>query len=231
MSIIKKDYETRFTAGAFIVAALFIILGWGLSSHHINEYIVASDFEAIGENVWYWIWVYRVFIFGWVIFGIAMMALTTSLTKKPYRVIALPGAGLVVIGTFFLAIAYAYYYNYGAWGVGMTAGKSAEEVQVFMDNILYTNQYVTCFIRFGRVFSGLGMLLLGYAFVKWRLVPQLLGWFTALFGLAAMGIIMGLPEYYEYYKPMVFIKIFWMVAMGVVLLKRGINIPEASDKG
>ena len=54
----------------------------------------------------------------------------------------------------------AYYYNYGAWGVGQTAGKSPSEIQEFLDGTLFTNQYVTCFVRFGRIFSGVGLVWL-----------------------------------------------------------------------
>ena len=40
----KKDFETNFTGWAFIVAALLLWGGWMLSSHHVGEYFVASDF-------------------------------------------------------------------------------------------------------------------------------------------------------------------------------------------
>ena len=36
---------------------------------------------------------------------------------------------MLVVGTFTLAIAAAFYYNFGAWGVGKTMGKSAAEVK------------------------------------------------------------------------------------------------------
>ncbi len=223
----KKDFETNFTGWAFILAAVLLWFGWALSPHHIGEYIVASDFAVIGEDVWYWIWMYRIHIFGWVTMGIAMFALVAITARKPYRVLMLPGAGMVIIGTFTLAIASAYFYNFGAWGVGQTAGKSPTEVQEFVDNILFTNQYVTCFIRFGRVFSGVGLILLGSGFIKWKIVSVWLGWFTVVLGLLAMGIIMGIPENYEIYKPIFHVKVIWLVIMGIVLLKKGVHVPES----
>ncbi|MGB5418074.1 hypothetical protein [Algibacter sp.] len=225
----KRDFETSFTGWSFIVAALLLWLGWAFSPHHIGEYIVASDFAEIGKDVWYWIWMYRIHIFGWVTMGIAMFALVSITARKPYRVLVLPGAGMVIIGTFTLAIANAYFYNFGAWGVGQTMGKSAAEIQAFVDNILYTNQYVTCFIRFGRVFSGVGLVLLGVALFKWKIVSVWLGWFTAILGLLSMGIIMGIPDNYEIYKPMFHVKVIWLVMMGIMILKQGVNIPESKD--
>ncbi|UAM96848.1 hypothetical protein K8354_10965 [Polaribacter litorisediminis] len=225
----EKSFETSFTGWAFIVAAALLWLGWVLSPHHIGEYIVASDFSKVGENVWYWIWMYRIHIFGWVTMGISMFALTSLLTGRPYRVVVLPGIGMVIVGTFTLAIANAFFYNFGAWGVGKTAGMSAEEMTVFMDSILSTNQYVTCFIRFGRIFSGVGLVLLGFAFIKWKIVSTWLGWFTVLLGFVAMGIILLIPDNYEIYKPIFHIKVLWLLAMGVTLLKQGVFLSESKS--
>lgn len=230
MNIRQKDFETNFTGWAFIIASLLIWFGWALSPHHIQEYIVASDFEAIGENVWTYIWMYRIHIFGWVTMGIALFALVAVTARRPYRVMILPGAGMIIIGTFTLAIAHAYYYNYGAWGVGKTAGLSAAEIQEFMDDILYTNQYVTCFFRFGRIFSGVGLVILGAGFIKWNIISKWLGWFTVLLGLAAVILILSIPDHFDMYKPLFHIKVIWLVAMGVVILRQGVNLPKFEEK-
>ena len=222
----KKSFETSFTGWAFVLAAILLWFGWVLSPHHIGEYIIASDFTKIGDSVWFWIWMYRFHIFGWVTMGISMFALLSIITNRPYRTVVLPGIGMIIVGTFTLAIANAFYYNFGAWGVGKTAGLSATEIQEFIDDILFTNQYVTCFIRFGRIFSGVGFVLLGAAFLKWNLVSKWLGWFTVLFGLAAMGIILGIPDNFEIYKPLFHVKVLWLLVMGITLLTKGINLPK-----
>jgi len=225
----KKDFETKFTGWAFIFAAVLLWGGWVLSPHHIGEYIVASDFKAVSEDLWYWIWMFRFHIFGWVTMAISIFALASITAKKPYRVVLVPGAGMVVIGTMTLAIASAFYYNFGAWGVGKTMGLSAAEIEVFMDKILYTNQYVTCFVRFGRIFSGVGLVLLGFGFIKWKIVHQLLAWFTLLLGLAAMAIIMGIPDNFEIYKPVFHVKVIWLAMMGVLILLKGVNLTESES--
>ncbi|HBH23029.1 MAG TPA: hypothetical protein DDY13_06345 [Cytophagales bacterium] len=222
----QKDFETKVVGWAFLMAALLLWSGWALSPHHIGEYIQASDFEAIGESVWTWIWMYRIHIFGWVTLGIALFALVSVTARRPFRVLILPGAGMIIIGTFTLAIANAYFYNYGAWGVGQTAGKSLAEIDAFMSDILYTNQYVTCFIRFGRIFSGVGFVLLGFAFLKWHLLSKWISIFTILFGFAAMGIILAIPDNFEIYKPLFHVKVLWALIMGVSILKTGIRFPN-----
>jgi len=226
----KKDFETNVIGWAFIVSAILLWGGWFLSPHQLGEYLVASDFPAINEHLWTWIWMYRVHIFGWVIMGIAMFALTAIATKKPYRILIYPGAGMIIVGTFTLAIAAAFYYTFGAWGVGKTAGKSPEEIQSIMDGLSYTNHYVTCFVRFGRVFSGVGLVILGAAFVKWNIVNKALGWLAIIMGIAAMAIIMGIPDNFEIYKPIFHVKTIWLVLMGLSLLRKGINLPDDISK-
>lgn len=226
MNTIKKDIETKFTAYFFIASALMLWIGWVLSPHHIGEYIKPTDFQPIGERVWFWIWMFRVHIFGWVTLAIAIFALVTITARKPNRVVMVPGAGMLIVGTFAIAIAMAFYYNFGAWGVGKTAGKSPDEINQFMESILYTNQYVTCFVRFGRIFSGVGFVLLGYGLLRWKIMHKGIAWFTIAFGLVVMGIILFIPEYFEYYKPMFHVKVVWLVVMGIALLKNGINMDE-----
>lgn len=223
MITLKKDIETKFTAYFFIASALMLWIGWFLSPHNIREYIVSSDFESIGENIWFWIWMFRIHIFGWVTMAIAIFALVSITAQKPNRAILVPGAGMTIVGTFTIAIAMAFYYNFGAWGVGETSGKSPEEIALFMESILYTNQYVTCFVRFGRIFSGVGLVLLGYGFIKWKILPSWLSWFTVLLGLVAMLVILFIPEYYEHYKPLFHVKAAWLMIMGIVIITSGIN--------
>lgn len=225
----KKDFELKFTGWLFIAAALLLWGGWAFTSHHIGEYIQASDFDAVGESVWYWIWMYRIHIFGWVTMSLALFAFMTLVGKKPFRVMMLPGVGMTIIGTMTLAIAAAFYYNYGAWGVGETMGKSPEEVDAFMNNILPVNQYVTCFTRFGRIFSGVGLVLIGAAMWKWKMVPLWLGGLTLLLGLAAMGIILAIPDNFEIYKPLFHVKVLWLIAMGVVILTKGVDLSHQEE--
>ena len=69
--------------------------------------------------------------------------------------------------------------------------------------------------------------MLGAGFIKWVIVPKWLGWFTVILGLAAMVIIMGIPENFEIYKPLFHVKVIWLIAMGVILLKQGVHLPKS----
>ncbi len=224
----KIDIETKLTGWALILAALMLLLGWVLLPHHIGEYLVIEDFPAVNEHFWTWIWLYRLHIFGWVIMGAGLLGLGSLTFKKPYRALLIPGIGVVVIGTFVSALATAFYYSFGAWGIGQTEGKSPEEIQVFMDGILHVNHYVTCLVRFGRVFSGAGLVIMGVGLLKWKITDRWLAYLTMFLGLAAMGIVMLIPVNYEIYKPIFYVKVLWLIAFGATLLTKGLNIPQES---
>ena len=225
----KRDFETKFTGWTFIVSGIMLFLGWILSSHQLGEYIVASDFEKVGQNLWYWIWMFRIHIFGWVIMGIALIALASLLNEKPYRVVIVPGAGIAVVGTFVLALAFAFYYSYGAWGFGQTAGKTSEEIDEFMKGVTMLNHYATCLIRFGRVFSGVGLVLLGFGFFKWQIMDKWLAIYTMVLGVSAMCVIMLIPDNFEIYKPLFYAKVIWLILMGALILLKGVKLPQEEE--
>ena len=50
-------------------------------------------------------------------------------------------------------------------------------------------------------------------------------------GFAAMGIIMGIPDNFDIYKPLFHVKVIWLVLMGLTFLLKGINLPEDKAEG
>lgn len=230
MQSFKKDFGTKITGWTFIVAAALLWLGYMLLGHHLGEYIQPEDFAKIGENVWFWIWMYRVHIFGWVIMSMALLSLITITARSPYHVLVVPGAGMTIVGSMTLALGTAFYYGFGADGVGATAGLSPEEMQEYMKGIRSMNYYATCLFRFGRIFSGLGLVVLGAAFIKWKMVDSWLAWFTVILGLAAMSIILFVPVNFEVYKPIFHIKAVWLLAMGILMLRKGVSAPKINTE-
>lgn len=226
----KKNFGTTFTGWSFIVAAALLWGGWMLLSHHLGEYIKAEDFSKIGERMWYWIWVYRIHIFGWAVMAMALFSLVSISEKHAYHVLIVPGAGMTIVGTITLALGTAFYYGFGSQGVGATAGKSPEEIEAYMNSISSMNYYATCLFRFGKLFSGLGLVVIGFAFARWKMVSAWLSWYTILLGVAAMSIILFIPENFDIYKPVFHLKSLWLVAIGVYLVRKGIHIPKHLTK-
>ena len=135
-----------------------------------------------------------------------------------------PGVGITVAGSFVLALGSAFYYHFGAWGAGLTTGQSTAEVQQFIETLRLSNEYVTCLVRFGRVFSGVGLLLVGIALVKWKILNRGVGGLAVFIGCASIAITMGLPDDLETYIPIFHVKAIWLALMGWDILRHGVNL-------
>ena len=140
-----------------------------------------------------------------------------------------PGAAVATAGIFISAIGAAFYYHHGAWGALDMHGKSSETIGAFVDALRVDTEYVTCLVRFGRVFSGFGILVLGFGVIKGQLLPSWLGWGAAAIGMAAMGLTMFLPDNMSIYMPVFHIKALWLLVMGFVILRSGIRIDVLSE--
>jgi hypothetical protein len=83
-------------------------------------------------------------------------------------------------------------------------------------------EYVTCLVRFGRVFSGLGLAVLGIALVQWPVLAggRWLGSAALGLGVAAMALTMALPDALDLYLPLFHLLCLWLAAVGAMALRR-----------
>jgi hypothetical protein len=81
-------------------------------------------------------------------------------------------------------------------------------------------EYITCLTRFGRVFFGLGQLVLALGLLQIALLPAWLAIAAAVLGVGAMALTMGLPDELERYRPVFHLNAAWLLAVGLVLLWR-----------
>ncbi|MCH7687079.1 MAG: hypothetical protein IH899_10430 [Planctomycetes bacterium] len=100
-------------------------------------------------------------MFGHAISAIALVALGSRENGPEARVVIWPGIAVAFAGIFITALAHAFYYHHGAWGALEMQGKSEQQILAFVESLRVDTEYVTCLVRFGRVFTGLGLLLLG----------------------------------------------------------------------
>jgi hypothetical protein len=219
---VKQDFETRFTGGAFAAAALMTWLGWALLPVRIGAFFQPDVFGPIHEQFHLWIWVYRVHLFGRVIAVIAFVALGTMMGGAAARVLIWPGVVVAAGGMFVGMLAEAFYYHHGAWGSIQLAGKSPAEIQAFIDALRVDTEYVTCLTRFGRVFGGVGLVLIAWGLLRQRILPAVLPLVLGLVGLASIALTMGLPDQLSWYEPIFHVLCLWLLTVGIVILWRGI---------
>jgi hypothetical protein len=198
--------------------------GWMLMPARIGTFFEPEDFSRVYDSYQFWIWTFRFYLFGMVITAIALVALASLLAGSPARVMVWPGAAVATAGMFVGAVGAAFYYHHGAWGALDLHGKSAEEVRQFVDALRVDTEYVTCLVRFGRVFSGLGIVLLGCGVIKWNVLPGWIGWVAVGIGLAAMGVTMLMPNDLWLYQPVFHGMALWLLGTGAVILRDGVRV-------
>jgi hypothetical protein len=220
----QKDFASRFAGGAFVAAGLMLALGWLLLPVHIGTYFDPSVFARIHEHFHFWIWMYRIHIFGMITAVIAFIAVAALVAHSPARVLVWPGAAVASAGMIVGALAAAFYYHHGAWGALKLTGASPQVAQAFVDDLLVDTEYVTCLVRFGRVFGGLGLLVFAWGVWRYGILPRWSGGFAGLIGLVAMALTMGLPDRLAYYMPVFFGLALWMLVTGATLWRSGIYL-------
>lgn len=213
----KDPFALRVTGGAFIAAALMLWFGWFLLPVKIGTFFAPTDFGQIHEQFHFWIWMYRIHIFGMITTVIALFAFAAMVSDSPARILAWPGAAVASAGVLVGSIGAAFYYHHGAWGSIELAGQTALASQAFVDALRVDTEYVTCLVRFGRVFGGLGFLVMAWAVLRFGILPAWSGWMAGVLGVAAMALTMAFPDNLDYYMPIFHATVLWMLGTGAVL--------------
>lgn len=226
----KRNYSTGVTGWLFIAGALMFWGGWMLLPVHIGTFFKPEDFASVYAHFHWWIWLYRVHLFGFVVAVMALVALAAALTDSEARLLVWPGVAVAVTGLVVGCLAAAFYYHHGAWGALQTAGQPLEKLRSHVDALRLDTEYITCLVRFGRVFFGLGLAVLGAGLIKGRNLPVAVGVGAVLLGLAAMVLTMAFPDNLEFYAPVFHLNSLWLLATGLVIRQFGVRLgPQGSD--
>ena len=211
--------ETSLTGGLFLVSASMLYLGWLLLPVKIGKFFVQTDFAAVFSCRRKWIWLYRIYLFGYVAAVMAFVALASLVTEPAARIIVWPAVTVLAAGLVMTALAYAFYYHFGAWGASEMHGKSLEDVEKYIASLRVSTEYVTCWVRFGRIFIGVGQLVFAVGLLlqagpwpTWLLVSG------GVLGLAGIALTLEWPDSLEYYNPLFYLDVLWLAILGVALI-------------
>lgn len=214
-----QNLETNITGGFFLAAAAMLYFGWILLPAKIGSYFEIKDFAAVRAKRRLWIWLYRIYLFGYVAGVMAFVALATLVTESAARILVWPAVVVLDAGLVMTALAYAFYYHFGAWGSKDMENKSEDEIQEFIVKLRVSSEYITCWVRFGRIFIGVGQLVFVLGLLMqagpWPMWLVIAG---AILGVAGIGLTLEWPDNLDYYKPLFYLDVLWLAIMGVALL-------------
>jgi len=220
----KRNFSTGVTGWFFMAGALMFWGGWVLLPVQIGTFFRPEDFAAVQGQLHWWIWLYRVHLFGFLVTVMALAALAAALTEAEARVVVWPGVAVAGAGLVVGCLAAAFYYHHGAWGALQMAGQPAEGLRSHVEALRLDTEYITCLVRFGRVFFGLGLVVLAAGLLKWRILPGVIGVAALLLGLAAMALTMAFPDNLEFYAPVFHLNSLWLLATGFVIKRSGLRL-------
>ena len=209
---------TDVTGWLLIAAAAMLWFGWTLLPVRIGAFFHWDDFPRVRRRLHLWIWLFRIHLFGHLMAVMGLVALATLFSESPMRIVLLPGVAVCVGGLFVAALAQAFYYHFGAWGAIDMDGKTEDERKEFVTKLAVPTEYITCLVRFGRVFFGLGQAVLAAGLLFGGLLPSWLGITAAILGVAAIALTMGLPDSLDLYKIIFHLNAVWLVAVGYTVL-------------
>ncbi|HEV3004379.1 MAG TPA: hypothetical protein VGX78_07945, partial [Pirellulales bacterium] len=63
----EKDFATNVTGCAFLAAAVMLWGGWVFLPRRLGPFFRPEDFPAIGARLHFWLWLYRIHLFGVVV--------------------------------------------------------------------------------------------------------------------------------------------------------------------
>lgn len=214
-------FAFRVTGWLFLGAALMLWLGWSLLPVRPAAFFTPRVFGEIRAVYRRWIWIYRVHIFGYLGIVMASAALAAGVERADARPLLWPGLAVLAVGALVGALGSAFYYHMGAWGAVDLDGRGEDEAQRFVAGLRPLTHYATCLVRFGRVFFGVGQLVLAAGLLRAGIVPSGLAWAAGGLGAAAIAVTMAKPDELERYRPIFHLNAAWMLLLGVAAIRAG----------
>jgi hypothetical protein len=216
-------FVLKVSGSLFVAAAVMLWTGWTLLRVRPTAFFLPRQFAEIRAGYRRWIWLYRVHIFGYLVTIMGASALAAAVNGSDARVLIWPGLAVLAIGSLVGALGAAFYYHMGAWGALDLEGRGDDEITRFIAGLTVLTHYATCLVRFGRVFFGLGQVVLAAGLLHAGILPGWVAVAAGLLGFAAIGITMAKPDELERYRPIFHLNAAWMLVLGLVMLRAGLG--------
>ena len=155
-----------------------------------------------------------------IFLAVALAALLAN--QAALRILVWPGATVAVAGLIVGAVGSAFYYHFGVWGA-LETRKAPTAAKELVESLQLPTHYVTCLVRFGRVFCGLGLTVLAVGLLRGEVLPWWVGVGAAGPGVAAMALTMLWPDNWALYTHVFHLQSLWLAATGAYLLLYGIG--------
>lgn len=203
-------FVLKVAGSLFVAAAAMLWLGWTLLRVRPAGFFLPQQFAEIRAD-------------GYLVTIMGAAALAAAVDGPEDRVLIWPGLTVLATGSLVGALGAVFYYHMGAWGALDLDGRGKDEISRFLGGLKVLTHYATCLVRFGRVFFGLGQVVLAAGLLHAGILPGWVAVAAGLLGFAAIGVTMAKPDELERYRPVFHLNAAWMLVLGLVMLRAGIG--------
>ena len=95
-----------------------------------------------------------------------------------------------------------------------------EQHNALIASLEVTNEWASCIKRFGRMFTHLGFVFIGWGLLRGQFLERWLGIYATVLGIAGICLLMILDKDPNDYLPMGYAVTIWFVLTGIMVYRK-----------
>lgn len=216
----QSTFKFRFTGILLILGVVMVNLGNLLIPVNLQNSFIISSFLDAHSNERIWIWSFRFLVFGLFIEVMGLEALRSLFKESGANAVISSGIIVSILAWLVMAITQGYFMHMGAWAGWKISTLEPALQNSFLQTLDATHEWVVCLSRMAYMFFGLGMIAVGWGFLRDTLFPKWLGMYTLVFGMAGILFMMIFESRTDIYTPVCWGISLFIALTGILLLKR-----------
>ena len=216
----QPTFNLRFTGILLIMGAVMVNLGFGHRPVQLQDTFDLPSFLEAHEHQDFWIWSFRILVFGLFIQVMGLAALKTLFRQSEADTVISPGILVCTFALLVSAMSEAYYLHMGAWAGWKVSTLEPALQNPFLQTLEVTREWVVCLTRTGYMFFCLGLTVVGWGLFRDTLFPKWLGIYALALGIGGITIMMIYDSRTDLYVPVRwgFSIFFWLA--GFILMRK-----------
>ena len=215
-----SQFNLRFTGLSLLIGGIFVFAGYTIMPVSVTLNFSLDMLPIITNNLEFWVRSFQILVFGYFIRIIGIVALSSLHQNSPASPVLNAGVMVCSLGMLVAGIAEGYYMHTGGfaqWKVGLIP---LEQHNALIASLEVTNEWASCIKRFGRMFTHLGFVFIGWGLLRGQFLERWLGIYATVLGIAGICLLMILDKDPNDYLPMGYAVTIWFVLTGIMVYRK-----------
>ncbi len=203
-----------------MMGAVMVNFGFLLRPVQLQDSFDLSTFLQAHENEGIWIWSFRFLVFGLFMEVMGLAALKSLFRQSEADTILSPGLLVSSFALLVAALSEGYYMHIGAWAGWKVSTLEPSLQSPFLQTLEVTHEWVICLTRMGYMFFCMGLVAVGWGFLRGTFFPKWLGIYALVLGSVGIILMLVFDSRTDLFVPVRWgISAFFLV-VGFFLLKK-----------